>query len=158
MKKTALLGTMLVLTALTGCQSLEGRGNKELIGGGSGALIGGILGSHVGGGSGQRWATGVGVLVGALIGSDIGRSLDQADMAYARQANQQAHSAPIGETINWNNPESGHSGSVTPVKDGYTNSGSYCREYQQTIVVGGQEQQAYGTACRQSDGSWQIVK
>jgi hypothetical protein len=32
-----------------------------------------------------------------------------------------------------------------------------CREFQQTITVGGQTQEAYGTACRQSDGSWKIV-
>jgi len=25
------------------------------------------------------------------------------------------------------------------------------------VIVGGQEEQAYGTACRQPDGSWKIV-
>ncbi|MCZ6875908.1 MAG: hypothetical protein O7G88_20660 [bacterium] len=35
-------------------------------------------------------------------------------------------------------------------------SGQYCREYQQTVVIGGQEDRAFGTACRQPDGSWQI--
>ncbi|MEE8203551.1 MAG: hypothetical protein V3R74_07315, partial [Alphaproteobacteria bacterium] len=33
-----------------------------------------------------------------------------------------------------------------------------CREYQTTVNVGGQVEQAYGTACRQPDGSWQIVQ
>ena len=32
-----------------------------------------------------------------------------------------------------------------------------CREFQQTIMIGGQPQQAYGTACRQQDGTWKIV-
>lgn len=36
-------------------------------------------------------------------------------------------------------------------------SGQPCREFQQTIVVAGQQQQGYGTACRQPDGSWRIV-
>jgi len=156
MKKSITLSLLATVLIVSGCQTLEGRGNKELIGGGAGAVIGGILGSNVGGGSGQRWATGAGVLIGALIGSDIGASLDKADRAYAQQANQKAQTAPIGETISWNNPESGNSGSVTPVRDGYADSGNYCREYQQTIIVGGQEQQAFGVACQQPDGSWQI--
>lgn len=33
----------------------------------------------------------------------------------------------------------------------------YCREYTTTVVIDGVEQQAYGTACRQDDGSWQII-
>ena len=38
-----------------------------------------------------------------------------------------------------------------------TESGQYCREYQQTITVGGKTEQGYGRACRQPDGSWRIV-
>lgn len=33
----------------------------------------------------------------------------------------------------------------------------YCREYTTEIMVNGQSQEAYGQACRQDDGSWQIV-
>lgn len=157
MKKLGLLMMVLAAGSLGACQNLEGRGNKELIGGASGAVIGGVLGSQVGGGSGQRWATGIGALVGALAGSEVGRSLDSADRLAAGQATYQAHSAPIGEPISWNNPESGNSGTITPTRDGYSSSGRYCREYQQDIVVGGQRETGYGTACQQPDGSWQIV-
>ena len=115
------------------------------------------MGSKVGGGSGQLWATGVGVLLGTLVGSEVGRSLDKADMVYAQRANSQAHSAPLGEAISWNNPESGNYGSVTPVRDGADKAGRYCREYQQTIYVGGQQENGYGIACEQPDGSWEIV-
>jgi surface antigen len=38
-----------------------------------------------------------------------------------------------------------------------TASNEYCREFQQTVVIGGEEEQAHGTACRQSNGSWRIV-
>lgn len=48
-------------------------------------------------------------------------------------------------------------GTVTPTRDGYSSAGRYCREYQQTIVVGGRNESAYGTACQQPDGSWEIV-
>lgn len=33
----------------------------------------------------------------------------------------------------------------------------YCREYTRTVQIGGRTQDAYGTACQQSDGSWMIV-
>lgn len=35
--------------------------------------------------------------------------------------------------------------------------GRYCREYQKRVAVGGRAQNAYGTACRQLDGSWELV-
>jgi hypothetical protein len=33
----------------------------------------------------------------------------------------------------------------------------YCREYTKTIIIGGRSERAYGTACYQSDGAWEIV-
>ena len=66
---------------------------------------------------------------------------------------------PIGQGISWNNPQSGHSGVIVPVRDGYDNtSGAYCREFDQKVTIGGQTQSAYGTACQQPDGSWKIVQ
>ncbi|MCI5059619.1 MAG: RT0821/Lpp0805 family surface protein [Alphaproteobacteria bacterium] len=157
MKNFLLLGAMILSIGLAGCESFENSGNKQKIGAATGAVVGGILGSKVGKGNGQLWATGIGVLLGTLVGSEAGRSLDKADIAYANQANHEAHSAPIGEDITWNNPESGNSGTVTPVRDGQDNGGRYCREYQQTIYVGGQQEMGYGIACQQPDGSWEIV-
>ncbi len=158
MKFFTLSLTALSLLFVTSCQTFQGRGNKELIGGGTGAVLGGLLGSKIGDGSGQLWATGAGALLGAFVGSEVGRSLDRADLAYAKSANERALDAPLGETISWNNPESGNYGTITPTREGtHKPTGRYCREYQQTIVVGGQEESAYGTACRQPDGSWEIV-
>ena len=52
----------------------------------------------------------------------------------------------------------GNSGIVTPVRDGTdTATGSYCREFQQTVTIGGKAEQAYGTACRQPDGTWKVI-
>ncbi|PZQ43847.1 MAG: hypothetical protein DI551_11320 [Micavibrio aeruginosavorus] len=158
MKKTILTAMILSTVALAGCESLNGAGNKQLIGGGTGAVLGGLAGSQIGGGSGRLWATGAGVLLGALAGSEIGSSLDKADQVYAQQANQRAYSAPVGETIRWNNPDSGNYGTVTPTRTGTTSSGQTCREYQQTIYVGGKQESGYGTACQQADGSWKIVQ
>lgn len=133
-------------------------GQKETGGTLIGAGLGGLLGSQFGHGTGKLVATGLGVAAGGLLGNHIGRSLDRADQAYLYQASERAQSAPIGETITWNNPQSGNYGSVTPTREGYQPStGAFCREYQQEIVVGGKRQQGYGQACRQPDGSWKVI-
>ena len=154
----ALTGLLAATLGMTACQTTEGWGTKQTVGTGVGAVAGGIAGSQVGKGSGRMWATGAGVLLGALLGSEIGSSLDAADRAEMELAQQKAYSAPVGESIKWNNPNSGNSGTVVAVRDGKSSSGRYCREYQQTITVGGKQQSGYGTACQQPDGSWEIVK
>jgi surface antigen len=149
---------------LTGCANAgngpgEFGANKTTAGGLLGAVGGAVAGAQFGSGSGRLAATAAGTLLGALIGSEVGSSLDRADQQYAHRAQTQAQAAPIGQTIVWSNPESGHSGSVTPVREGrIPSTGEYCREYQQTVQVGGQSQNAYGTACRQADGSWRVVQ
>jgi len=157
MKKLVLVPMMAAAVALSGCETLQQSGTKERVGAATGAVVGGLLGSKVGGGSGQLWATGAGVVIGGLLGSEVGRSLDKADMNYLNAANQRAHSAPIGETVSWSNPDSGNSGSVTPTRDGYSSANRYCREYQQEIIVGGQRESAVGQACQNADGTWDIV-
>ncbi len=96
-------------------------------------------------------------MLGAFAGRELGKSLDKADVAAAQQAQNKAHAAPIGQQISWSNPESGHSGTVTPTRAGTDSAGNQCREYQSTVTIGGKTEQAYGTACRQPDGSWKVV-
>jgi surface antigen len=157
MKIKTLIAALGIALLSAGCAQ-DGGVNKRAVGGVTGAALGGLLGSQFGSGTGKLAATGAGVFLGALIGSEIGRSMDDVDRLKADQANARAKSAPIGETINWNNPDSGNYGTVTPVRDGTSSSGDYCREFQQTVTVGGSTEQAYGTACRQPDGSWRIVQ
>jgi surface antigen len=163
MRKGLIAGAGIALL-LAGCaNSGNGPGefgvNKTTGGGLLGAVGGAVAGSQFGKGKGQLAATAAGTLIGALVGSEVGRSLDKADQQYAHQAQTQAQAAPIGQTIVWSNPESGHTGSVTPVREGrVASTGEYCREYQQTVQVGGKTQNAYGTACRQPDGSWRVVQ
>ena len=160
MKKGILALTLASLLALSACaqdgSNPWGMGTKQTVGTGAGALVGGILGSKVGHGGGQLWATGAGALLGAFVGSSIGKSLDQADMAYNQQATEQAYSAPLNKTITWSNPESGHSGTITPVREGKTADGSTCRQFKQAIFVDGQAQTATGTACQGKDGNWTV--
>ncbi|MBI2977590.1 MAG: glycine zipper 2TM domain-containing protein [Rhodospirillales bacterium] len=141
---------------LAGCVT-DGN-QKEMAGTLLGAGLGGLAGSKIGSGKGQLAAVAAGTLAGAFIGRGIGQSLDNVDKLYAERAITRASVAPVGQTIAWNNPDTGNRGTVTAVRDG-TNmqSGAYCREYQTTVQVGGKSESAYGTSCRQPDGSWQIV-
>jgi len=66
--------------------------------------------------------------------------------------------AKMNETTVWENPDTGTTGSVTPIATFQNEDGQYCREYQQTVTIGGREQRAYGTACRLPDGTWQIER
>jgi surface antigen len=150
--------TALILFAALGLGACEGSnvGTKQTVGTVGGAVLGGLLGSQIGGGSGQLWATGAGAVLGALAGSEIGKSLDRADRAYMAQTTQATlEHTRAGETSTWANPDSGHSGTVTPTRT-YQRNGTYCREFQQSVTIGGETEQAYGTACRQPDGTWKI--
>ncbi len=148
-----LVPALAAVTLLAGC-SLSGKETAGTIGGG---VAGGVIGSQFGGGTGKLVATGVGTLLGAFIGREIGSSLDKADQSHAETAARRAYSAPVGDRITWSNPQTGNSGTVTTTRDGYNNTGNYCREFQQTVHVGGKSEVAYGTACKQPDGTWKIV-
>lgn len=155
MKRLALsISALIVSMALVSAPSMAGQKQTlgTILGGGAGAL----LGSQVGSGKGQMVGVAVGALLGAGLGNTVGKSLDTADQAAMSQTmNQGMESAPSGQTVAWKNPDSGHAGTYTPQPAYQTNTGQYCREFQQTIVIGGKEEKAFGTACRQPDGSWQ---
>jgi surface antigen len=142
---------------LSGCESMQ-NAPKQTGGTVLGGVVGGVLGSQIGGGKGRTAAIIGGTLLGALLGSEVGKSLDRADKTYMEKAETQAHSAPVGQTIAWNNPESGNKGTVTPTRDGRdSKTGAYCREYKSTIDVGGRQEDVIGTACQQPDGTWKVV-
>jgi surface antigen len=78
-----------------------------------------------------------GTLLGAFIGSEIGVSLDRADQLALERSREIALNTPrLRQPIGWRNGHTGARGTVT---------------------VGGRTQDAYGTACQQRDGSWEIV-
>ncbi|WP_448208622.1 RT0821/Lpp0805 family surface protein [Azospirillum sp. sgz302134] len=149
------VAALILAGALAGCQTGQ-MGTKETIGTLGGAAAGGLIGSQFGGGSGKLLATGLGVLAGAFAGRELGASLDKADEAHATQAESRALRAKLGEPIRWKNPGTGNSGSVTPIREGTDAGGNVCREFLTTLAIGGKSQNAYGTACQQSDGSWKI--
>lgn len=159
---------LIMATFLTACAQQGGGGfmtrsdggvSKAGVGTLAGAAGGAVVGSNIGGGKGRIAAIAVGTLLGAALGNNIGQSLDNADLnAYNRTSQRALETAPSGQQVAWNNPDSGNSGTVTPVNVYQNDAGQYCREYSQTINVGGKQESAYGRACRQPNGEWKIVE
>ncbi|MCB2101912.1 MAG: glycine zipper 2TM domain-containing protein [Rhodobacterales bacterium] len=146
---------LLLAVSLAACQ---GSGPKQTIGTLGGAGLGALAGSAIGSGKGQLAAVAIGALVGAYAGSEVGKSLDRADQQYLERTSQNSlEYNRTGQTSSWRNPDSGHSGTVTPTRTYQSSAGSACREYETTIFVDGREETAYGRACRQSDGTWQLA-
>jgi surface antigen len=139
---------------VSGCESVQNN-PKAALGGATGATAGGLIAAAAGGGTAGIIG---GVLLGGLVGGAIGNALDQRDRELHMQAAQNSfENSRTGTSSTWQNPDSGHSGSITPTRTYQDAGGQYCREYQQSITVGGESESAYGTACRQPDGSWQVV-
>ncbi|HKW55429.1 MAG TPA: glycine zipper 2TM domain-containing protein [Stellaceae bacterium] len=129
--------------------------NRDLIGAALGGATGGLIGSNIGKGKGRAVATVGGVLVGLFVGGKIGRNMDQLDQACAGQVLEHA---PDRQTVVWQGQNGGDGYWVTPTRSYAAGNGRYCREYTSDAVIAGRKQQTYGTACRQDDGSWEIVK
>ena len=140
-----------VALATAACQGPRQSGGALI-----GAIGGGLLGSTIGSGSGQIAAIVAGTLIGGLIGSEIGAYMDEQDRMLAQQAFEQSTTAPIGQSVAWSNPQSGNSGSFQPVND-YQYAGLYCRDYYSTVVIDGRQETLSGAACRNADGTWEIV-
>ena len=132
-------------------------GSKKDIGAISGMIAGGAIANDLAHGNKNKGiATVLGAFIGGAIGQSIGEQLDEADKIMASGAYTQAlERTPSNESVVWENPDSGNYGSFTPVRN-YQANNRYCREYNQEVVIGGAKQEAYGTACRQPDGSWQV--
>ncbi len=132
-----------------------GRCNREVLGSVLGAAAGGLVGSRFGDGQERLAAVAGGTLLGFLIGGRIGRSMDEVDQNCVGQILEHAGD---GQQITWNNPQNGAQYHVVPTGTVQSSDGRYCREYTATAVIGGTDQQTYGRACRQPDGSWKIVR
>jgi len=148
------IALMAVVAMVAGCAAYAAPGPKTQVGAATGAAGGGLLAASIDDDAESILA---GVLLGALVGGAVGNALDNADRQYASRNTQYAlEKNPSGRTSKWHNPDSGHSGTTTPIKTLEPDPGVYCREFQQTVTVGGRTEQAYGTACRQPDGDWRI--
>jgi surface antigen len=88
-----------------------------------------------------------------MIGRQIGENMDDVDrMRTARVLND----SRSGTATTWVNPDTGYEYTVTPTRT-YEASGGPCREFRLDTAVGNSpNEEVYGTACLQADGSWLI--
>ncbi|MCV0425553.1 MAG: hypothetical protein K5905_08770 [Roseibium sp.] len=60
-----------------------------------------------------------------------------------------------GKSVHWQNPDSGTSGSVTPLKTWKTAEGTFCRAYRENFqLISGRTVSRDGVACRTADAIW----
>jgi surface antigen len=119
-----------------------------------GGVAGGVLGSQIGHGHGRTASIIAGTIIGAVVGKEIGRSVDRTDELKAQQT---LETNKTGRSSTWVNPDTHSEVTVTPTRTYQLAKNDYCREYTTEVSVGGERQSAYGTACRQPDGSWKVV-
>lgn len=152
---TAIASVLLVGCANTGNPREDSIRNEEMAGQVIGGIIGGVVGRQFGDGRGRTAMTVLGATAGAMIGGNIARN-----RAVSRWEQEAAYRAfehtPSGQAVEWRDPDTRHHGRFVPQRTYRTTQGTYCREYTQWVVIDGREERAYGTACRQPDGTWQI--
>ena len=153
-----MLAGVSLATLLSGCAGVsQNETTGALLGGAAGA----VLGNQFGDGDGRTVMTALGAILGATVGQEIGASLDATSQDQAARATQRAlDSANVGTGIEWDNPGNtggpAH-GTTVITRQGSDQQGRTCREFQQTVMIGGEEVQSYGTACRDGNGDWRLV-
>jgi surface antigen len=98
------------------------------------------------------------IIVASLLASEAGQAITAADqLALERTTQTTLETVPIGNESAWRNPQTGTHGIVAPRRTFQIASGTYCREFTQTLVTGNVTEEALGTACRESDGTWKLA-
>lgn len=98
------------------------------------------------------------IILASLLASEAGQAITAADqVALERTTQTTLETVPIGNESTWRNPQTGSHGIVAPRRTFQKASGTYCREFTQTLVTGNVTEEALGTACRESDGTWKLA-
>ena len=133
------------------------QGPKQAVGTVTGMVLGGKVANDFAEGSRNEglWTI-AGVALGAFLGNEVGASMDRQDALLAERAMLQAlEFNKIQQPIAWNNPDTGNSGRVYPTQT-INSGGQPCREFTQEVIIGGKAETAFGKACRNADGSWDL--
>ncbi len=151
--------TAIVLAvSLGGCANVN-MSRDEMLGTAAGAAVGGLIGSQFGGGliMNSLFAT-AGTLVGGATGFRATQILMGSDRAaYDQTAQKGLNESNDGEIVDWQNPETGHSGIFRPVRSFRLADGRFCRQYRTTVSFKKNVRSGVGMACRQGNGQWAVV-
>lgn len=144
---------------LAACSSNSYGGGKQNTGTVVGALGGAAAGAAIGGKKNWWWAAGLGALAGGVVGNQVGAYLDRQDQQTSYQtANRALNTVPDGQKATWTNPQNQTSGYTKPIETSKTANGDTCRTFQTGVTAQGESTAGTGTACRQPDGTWKIIR
>jgi len=97
------------------------------------------------------------LLLKELVSGELGRKIRERDrIQMARTTHVALDKTPNGAVTEWDNPDSGVKGTISPLSAFQGEQTKGCREFQQTVTIGGITNIAYGVACRQKNGLWAI--
>ena len=138
-----------LVVGVVSCQSNEQAGTVF------GGVAGGLLGSQVGKGSGRTAAIIGGAVLGSYLGNQVGQRMDQVDRMRMQQATHRALDNNRSQSWQTDNAR----GYVRPGHQYTGPDGQQCRRFKSDIRIKGDDRwtQAYGCACRDRNGQWQIV-
>ena len=98
------------------------------------------------------------LILTSLSASEVGQAITAADqLALERTTQTTLETVPIGIESAWRNPQSGRHGIIVPRRTFQKASGTYCREFTQTLITGDVTEEALGIACRETDGTWKLA-
>ena len=120
-----------------------------------GTLAGAAVGAQLGKSGDRRKNAIIGAGIGLVIGYIIGNEMDKYDR---QKLNETFEYQPSHKKVEWVNPDTGKKFEVTPEPAYKGNDGRICRDAYIQAVVKGEYKQIKTTACRNPDGTWEIVK
>jgi surface antigen len=144
-------------SSLVGCN-----GTGKTIGGGVGAAIGAAAGRHITKGKDKdtrREAMLAGAFLGGTAGMWIGEKIEKYywDSKDSKTAHKILETGSTGQLSNWRNPDTNSEYSITPTSTVVQANGEPCREYDINADINGEIEKGKGKACRNPDGTWDIV-
>lgn len=134
-----------LLLGVSGCGT-TGSNQGAIAALGTGAAGGGAVSSSV-----------IAAMGGGLVNGSIGAGLSQGEKRSALEAEYKAlEYTASGQAVGWKGDQASHYGEVVAAQP-YRVGSQDCRQYAQTVHVGGAGATARGTACRNTDGSWSLL-
>jgi surface antigen len=83
--------------------------------------------------------------------------ISQADLAYARAAATDALARGAqGNSVPWQNPQTGVGGNITALDGSRSEGGLPCRDFLASYVSGASQSWLQGSACRSARGEWEV--
>ena len=156
MRLRIIINLILCCIFLSSCKTTV---SKETVGKIAGSIQGGIIGSQFGKGQGKLVSITAGTILGSIIGGKFGKYLDDKDKAMMLKTTEKVlENEKIGKQFSWKNNDTGNKGTVTATKNYKNAKNQICRDFSQAVSNSKITEKSYGTACRQSDGTWKIIK